>query len=163
MNLVLAAFPPLLWLVPMPVPSQWLCQYEHVCSHTRNQQEELPGLKITRSLDLIRAAPLAGDTIDGSVNIGKTGHSHWGHMAVGKNCWKRRPLVSGADTGKNVCQIISNAKGPVPGHREGLKLIFLFARSMLRTYVHTVTLLSLVKCALAQIKRKEKKKKLHVF
>lgn len=61
MNLALAAFPHLLVLVPVPVPSQWLCQHKHVCSHMVHQREEVPGLKITRSFEL-RAAPLADDT-----------------------------------------------------------------------------------------------------
>lgn len=131
-NLVLATLPPLLLLAPIPVPCQWLCQHEHVCGHTVNQPEEVPGLKITTSLDL-RAAPLADDITDGSTDIGKSGHSHWGHVAVGMNCWKSPSLVSGADAGKNVCQTTSNAKESVPGQREGL--IFLFARSMLCTYI----------------------------
>lgn len=74
--MVLGAFPSLLLLVPIPVPSQWLCQYEHVCSHMVNQQQEVPGLKITVSLDLI-AAPLSDDTIDGSTDISKPGHRLW--------------------------------------------------------------------------------------
>lgn len=61
MNLVLAASRHLLLLVPVPVPSRGLCQHQHVCSHTVNQPEEAPGLKITRSFE-VRAAPLADDT-----------------------------------------------------------------------------------------------------
>lgn len=105
-----------------------------MCSHRLNQQEEVPGLKIITSLDL-RAAPPADDTTDGSTDIGKPGHSHWGHMAVGMNCWKSHSLVSGADAVRNAFQTISNAKEHVPGQREGQKLTFLFARSMLCRYI----------------------------
>lgn len=41
-----------------------------------NQQQEVPGLKITVSLDLI-AAPLSDDTINGSTDISKPGHRLW--------------------------------------------------------------------------------------
>lgn len=153
MNLVLATFPPLLLLAPIPVQSQWLCQYEHVRSHRFNQQEEVPGLKIITSLDL-RAAPLADDTTDGSTDIGKPGHSHWGHMAVGMNCWKSHPLVSGADTGKNVLSNYQQCQGTC-ARTEGRTETNCPVCQIHALYIHTVTLLPLVTRALAQIKRKK--------
>lgn len=148
MNLALAIFSLLLLLAPIPVPIQWLCQYKHVCSHIVNQQEEVPGLKIAASLDL-RAAPGWG--------YQRWLHRHWqiwaqpqGTYGCGNElleepftckwcrCWQK--CLSNYQQWQGTC-------ARTEGRTETNFLVF----QIHALYIHTVTLLSLVKGALAQI------------